>query len=95
LLLQAEAEVAAFVASLEATRREANRDGWHSLDDVMAEADHHRRETQRRLTRPVRLYRLGRREFAQPCVTWNTWSRRNSRSVPLQTLRDGSAGIRP
>ena len=39
LLQQAEAEVTAFVASLEAARAEANRDGWHSLDEVMAEAD--------------------------------------------------------
>ena len=39
LLRQSEAEVAAFVASLEAARAEAERDGWHSLDDVMAEAD--------------------------------------------------------
>ena len=39
LLQQADAEVAAFVASLEAAREEANRDGWHSLDEVMAEAD--------------------------------------------------------
>jgi len=39
LLQQAEAEVAAFVVSLEAAREEANRDGWHSLDEVMAEAD--------------------------------------------------------
>jgi putative addiction module CopG family antidote len=39
LLQQAEAEVAAFVASLETAREEANDDGWHSLDEVMAEAD--------------------------------------------------------
>ena len=39
LLQRAEAEVAAFVASLEAAREEADRDGWHSLDEVMAEAD--------------------------------------------------------
>jgi putative addiction module CopG family antidote len=28
-----------FVASLEAAEAEADRDGWHSLDDVLAEAD--------------------------------------------------------
>jgi Arc/MetJ-type ribon-helix-helix transcriptional regulator len=39
LLQQAEAEIAAFVASLEAARDASDRDGWHSLDDVMAEAD--------------------------------------------------------
>jgi putative addiction module CopG family antidote len=39
LLQQAEAEVAAFVRSLEAARAEAERDGWHSLDEVLAEAD--------------------------------------------------------
>lgn len=39
LLQQAEAEVATFVDSLEAARAEADRDGWHSLDEVLAEAD--------------------------------------------------------
>jgi len=39
LLQQAEAEVVAFVASLETAREEANDDGWYSLDEVMAEAD--------------------------------------------------------
>jgi antitoxin ParD1/3/4 len=39
LLQQAEAEVATFVASLEAARSEADREGWYSLDDVLAEAD--------------------------------------------------------
>jgi len=39
LLQQAEAEVAAFVDSLEAARAEADRDGWHSLDEVLADAD--------------------------------------------------------
>jgi putative addiction module CopG family antidote len=39
LLQQAEAEVAAFVASLEVAREEANRDGWLTLNEVMAEAD--------------------------------------------------------
>jgi len=39
LLQQAEAEVAAFAESLQAARAEADRDGWHSLDEVMAEAD--------------------------------------------------------
>lgn len=38
LLQQAEAEVAAFVDSLEAARAEADREGWHSLDEVLAEA---------------------------------------------------------
>ena len=39
LLQQSEAEVAAFVASLEAAREESDRDGWHGLDEVMEEAD--------------------------------------------------------
>ena len=39
LLQQAEAELAAFVDSLEAARTEADREGWHSLDEVLAEAD--------------------------------------------------------
>lgn len=40
LLQTAEAEVAEFVASLEAAREESNRDGWVSLDDMLAEMDH-------------------------------------------------------
>ncbi len=39
LLRRAEAERAAFVRSLEEAESEADREGWHSLDDVMAEAD--------------------------------------------------------
>lgn len=39
LLQTAEAEVAEFVASLEAAREESNRDGWVSLDDMLAEMD--------------------------------------------------------
>ena len=39
LLQQAEAEVAAFVDSLDAARAEADREGWHTLDEVLAEAD--------------------------------------------------------
>ncbi len=39
LLRRAEAERAAFVRSLEEAEAEADREGWHSLDDVMAEAD--------------------------------------------------------
>ena len=39
-LLQRQEQVRAdFVASLEAAEAEAEREGWHSLDDVMAEAD--------------------------------------------------------
>lgn len=38
LLQQAEAEVVAFVDSLEAARAEADREGWRSLDEVLAEA---------------------------------------------------------
>ncbi len=34
-----EAERAAFVRTLEDAEAEADRDGWHSLEDVMAEAD--------------------------------------------------------
>jgi Arc/MetJ-type ribon-helix-helix transcriptional regulator len=36
---QADAEVAAFVDSLEGARAEADHDGWCSLEEVMAEAD--------------------------------------------------------
>ena len=39
LLLRAEHERAAFERSLEDAEAEADREGWHSLDDVMAEAD--------------------------------------------------------
>ena len=39
LLRRAEAERAAFIRSLEEAQAEAEREGWHSLDDVMAEAD--------------------------------------------------------
>jgi len=39
LLQQEEAELAAFVASLEAARAEADRDGWVSLDEMTAEMD--------------------------------------------------------
>jgi antitoxin ParD1/3/4 len=39
LLQRAEAERTAFIASLEAAEAEADRDGWHSLDDVLAEMD--------------------------------------------------------
>lgn len=39
LLQDAEADVTAFVASLEAAEAEADRDGWVSFDEVMAEAD--------------------------------------------------------
>jgi putative addiction module CopG family antidote len=39
LLQREEAELAAFVESLEAAEAEADRDGWYSLDEVMAEAD--------------------------------------------------------
>lgn len=39
LLRETEAEVATFVESLEMARAEANREGWHSLDEVMAGAD--------------------------------------------------------
>ena len=39
LLQRQEQARAAFVASLEAAEAEAERDGWHSLDDVLAEAD--------------------------------------------------------
>jgi antitoxin ParD1/3/4 len=39
LLRRAEAERAAFIRSLEEAEAEADREGWHSLDNVMAEAD--------------------------------------------------------
>jgi putative addiction module CopG family antidote len=39
LLQRQEQARADFVASLEAAEAEAEREGWHSLDDVMAEAD--------------------------------------------------------
>jgi antitoxin ParD1/3/4 len=39
LLQQAEAEVAAFVASLEAARAEAERDGLVTIDELAAELD--------------------------------------------------------
>ena len=39
LLKEADAEVTDFARSLEDARDEATRDGWHSLDDVMAEAN--------------------------------------------------------
>ena len=39
LLKETDAEVTNFVRSLEDARDEATRDGWHSLDDVMAETD--------------------------------------------------------
>lgn len=39
LLQREEAEVAAFVDSLEAARAEADRDGWVSLDEMTAEMD--------------------------------------------------------
>ena len=45
LLQRAEAEVAEFVASLETAREEANRDGWVSLDEMLAEMDQIIRET--------------------------------------------------
>jgi putative addiction module CopG family antidote len=39
LLQREEADVAAFVDSLEAARAEADRDGWISLDEMTAEMD--------------------------------------------------------
>ena len=39
LLREAEAELAAFVDTLEAARAEAEREGWRSLDELMTEAD--------------------------------------------------------
>ena len=45
LLQRAEAEVVEFVASLETARDEANRDGWVSLDEMLAEMDQIIRDT--------------------------------------------------
>lgn len=45
LLQSAEAEVAAFVASLQAAKAEADRDGWISLDTMLTEMDQIIRET--------------------------------------------------
>jgi putative addiction module CopG family antidote len=39
LLRRAEAERAAFIRSLEEAQAEAEREGWHELDDVLAEVD--------------------------------------------------------
>ena len=39
LLQRMESERAAFVRSLEEAEAEADRDGWHTLDEVMAEAE--------------------------------------------------------
>lgn len=39
LLRRAEAERAAFIASLEEAEAESEREGWYSLDEVLAEAD--------------------------------------------------------
>jgi putative addiction module CopG family antidote len=39
LLRRAEAERAAFIRSLEEAQAEAEREGWHALDDVLAEVD--------------------------------------------------------
>ena len=39
LLQRQEQARAEFVASLEAAEAESDREGWHSLDDVLAEAD--------------------------------------------------------
>ena len=39
LLQREEAELAAFVESLEAARAEADREGWVSLDEMTAEMD--------------------------------------------------------
>jgi putative addiction module CopG family antidote len=39
LLQRQEQARADFVASLEAAETEAEREGWHSLDDVLSEAD--------------------------------------------------------
>ena len=39
LLQRHEQARAEFVASLEAAEAESDREGWHSLDDVLAEAD--------------------------------------------------------
>ena len=45
LLQRAEAEAAEFVASLEEARAEADRDGWVTLEDMLAEMDGIIRET--------------------------------------------------
>jgi len=45
LLQQADAEVATFVQSLEEARAESERDGWISLDDMIATMDQVIRET--------------------------------------------------
>jgi antitoxin ParD1/3/4 len=45
LLQQSEAEVAEFVRSLEEAKAEADRDGWVSLDEMLAEMDQIIRET--------------------------------------------------
>jgi len=47
LLRDAEAEITAFVDSLEAARAEAERDGWVSLDDVLSDMDRIISETTR------------------------------------------------
>jgi putative addiction module CopG family antidote len=39
LLQRAEVERAAFIRSLEEAQAEAEREGWHELEDVLAEAD--------------------------------------------------------
>jgi putative addiction module CopG family antidote len=39
LLQRAEAERAAFISSLEEAQAEAEREGWHELEDVLAEVD--------------------------------------------------------
>ena len=39
LLRRAESERAAFIRSLEEAEAESDREGWHSLEDVMAGAD--------------------------------------------------------
>jgi hypothetical protein len=39
LLQRAEAERAAFIASLETAEADADREGWPSLDDVLGEMD--------------------------------------------------------
>ena len=39
LLRRAEAERAAFIRSLEEAQSEAKREGWHQLDEVLAEVD--------------------------------------------------------
>jgi antitoxin ParD1/3/4 len=39
LLQRAEADRVVFIRSLEAAQAEAEREGWHELDDVLAEVD--------------------------------------------------------